>query len=189
MAIFLTADLHLGHEKVSGLRGFNSVLEHDLHIISMWNHTVLPNDIVYVLGDVLMGDRDRGRRLLKQLHGTLHLILGNHDRPAPNNKNGHLHQDSMGTVWASMSTIAEISHQGTAWIMSHYPYSGDHSSEERFDQWRPRDLGKPLFHGHTHSSEKLSVSSYGSPQVHVGLDAWGLKPVSLGTAAALYSTK
>ena len=61
----------------------------------------------------------------------------------------------------------------------HYNDDGDHTEEERYDQFRLRDLGTTLLHGHTHSDQRVSRSSNGTLQIHVGLDAWGLKPVTL----------
>lgn len=139
MNVYVTSDLHLGHEKVAKLRGFDSVQAHDELVINRWNCHVRGNSpIVYVLGDVMMGDRDRGRKLLKGLRGEL-LVLGNHDRAAPNNKNGHRHIEAMGDVWASVTTSASISYNGQKFLMSHYPYDGDSQEESRFDQWRLRD--------------------------------------------------
>lgn len=51
----------------------------------------------------------------------------------------------------------------------------------RQPQFRLPDLGEWLIHGHTHSKERLD----GPRSVHVGLDAWGLRPVSEGEIAAL----
>ena len=81
--------------------------------------------------------------------------------------------------------MARTSYNGHAWLMSHYPYDGDHMAEARYDQFRLRDLGRSLFHGHTHSNERLSFSNKGTPQVNVGLDAWDLKPVSLFDACSV----
>ena len=73
-------------------------------------------------------------------------------------------------------------------LLSHYPYSGvgaegnrkeDGSQlEERFAEFRLTDCGRPLLHGHTHGPEKLHFSQAGTPQVHIGLDAWGMRLVS-----------
>lgn len=177
---WFTSDLHLGHQKVSDIRGFSSVERHDLTVVNNWSRRVKPGDAVYVLGDVFMGNKARGIQLLSQLPGEKHLILGNHDRPAPNYKNGHLHVDSMGDVWSSISTTAALTYEGQKFLLSHYPYDGDHTREERYDQWRLRDLGVPIIHGHTHSSERVSRSNQGTVQVHAGLDAWSLNPVSFG---------
>ena len=51
-------------------------------------------------------------------------------------------------------------------------------------QWRLRDAGNPVLHGHTHSTEKVSFSACGTPQLHVGWDAWG-RPVRFHEIVAL----
>lgn len=184
MAIFFTSDLHLGHDRVAEIRGFLNVQAHDAVVIR--NLSNIPaGSTLFILGDVAMGgwkqtilplgDMIRGNNLL------VHVILGNHDRPAPNNSNGHAYvsEFAMRGGFASVSTVAKISVDGQSLLMSHYPYDGDHTEEERYDQFRLRDLGTTLLHGHTHSDQRVSRSSNGTLQIHVGLDAWGLKPVPL----------
>jgi len=72
--VFVIADLHLGHAKVAGVRGFKDVAQHDYHLVEQWNKVVTKRDVVYVLGDVFRLD------LVDQLKGTKKLALGNHDR-------------------------------------------------------------------------------------------------------------
>ncbi|WP_051265718.1 metallophosphoesterase family protein [Nakamurella lactea] len=48
-------------------------------------------------------------------------------------------------------------------------------------EYRLRDEGNWLLHGHTHSSEKVTSSR----EIHVGLDAWDLGPVEVGAVAKL----
>lgn len=74
---FFAADLHLGHSKVVGTRGFACEEEHDRAIIERWNQTVTPKDRVYVLGDLVMNRRCLEQ--LKALNGKLEPVLGNHD--------------------------------------------------------------------------------------------------------------
>ena len=41
MTVRFISDLHFGHKGLAlNLRGFNSVEEHDSHIITMWNSVV-----------------------------------------------------------------------------------------------------------------------------------------------------
>ena len=185
MAVFFTSDLHFGHRTVSEIRGFNSVEEHDRAVLGNISKVVRPGDTLWILGDVAMGGwRDSIVPLMVLVAGRqvkTHVVLGNHDRPAPNNSNGHAYLSEFATRggFASVSTVAKISVEGRSLLMSHYPYDGDHTEEERYDQFRLRDLGTTLLHGHTHSDQRVSRSSNGTLQIHVGLDAWGLKPVSL----------
>ena len=81
MEIYLTSDLHLGHDKdfIYKPRGFNSVDEANESIISNWNSIVNEDDLVYVLGDLTLGDIETNIKLIEQLKGKLFVIVGNHD--------------------------------------------------------------------------------------------------------------
>ena len=81
--IFITSDTHFGHDRafVWGPRGFASHVEHDNEIIRRWNEVVGPDDIVYHLGDVMLGDNEYGIGCLRQLNGHIKIIPGNHDTP------------------------------------------------------------------------------------------------------------
>lgn len=185
MTVLFTSDLHLGHRTVSEIRGFDSIEEHDRVVLGNISKVVRPGDTLWILGDVAMGGWKETIVPFMELVSTnrinTHVVLGNHDRPAPNNSNGHAYVTEFATRggFASVSTVAKISVEGRSLLMSHYPYDGDHTEEERYDQFRLRDLGTTLLHGHTHSDQRVSRSSNGTLQIHVGLDAWGLKPVPL----------
>ena len=79
--IFLTSDLHFGHDRefIWGPRGFASSEEHDKTIVANWNSVVSPEDIVYVLGDLMLGDNVKGTECINQLNGNIYVIRGNHD--------------------------------------------------------------------------------------------------------------
>ena len=79
--IFLTSDTHFGHDRefLWGPRGFISHVEHDRQVIENWNSIVEPDDIVYHLGDVMLGDTEYGMSCLAQLNGHIKIIRGNHD--------------------------------------------------------------------------------------------------------------
>ena len=186
MTIWLSSDWHLGHIKVANLRGFDNVFEHDATIIKNVNHLVHSGDTLWILGDVAMGG---WKNTIGALDGIdhdveMHCVLGNHDRPHPSMSSAHKHlfefQDISG--FESVQTEAVIHYNGSTYMLSHFPYSGDHTDEDRFDQYRLRDEGMPLFHGHTHSNEKFSFSAKGTPQIHVGLDSWNMYPVSIHDA-------
>ena len=44
-----------------------------------WNSVVKPGDIVYHLGDVFMGDKEKFKAFWPRLNGKKRLIVGNHD--------------------------------------------------------------------------------------------------------------
>jgi calcineurin-like phosphoesterase family protein len=74
------ADLHLGHKNMATHRGFKDELEHDEHIISMWNSIVHKRDLTYILGDVTM-ETSKWYFRLDELSGRKIVVLGNHDMP------------------------------------------------------------------------------------------------------------
>ncbi len=79
--IWLTSDLHFGHNKdfIFEPRGFSNIFDHDETIIKNWNSVVQPDDDVFVLGDLMLGENSYGLSCIKQLKGNLHIIRGNHD--------------------------------------------------------------------------------------------------------------
>ena len=61
----------------------------DADIIQKWNSVVGPNDIVWHLGDFAFFKRTKeqceiNKELIRILNGTIHLVLGNHDRHVDN---------------------------------------------------------------------------------------------------------
>jgi calcineurin-like phosphoesterase family protein len=88
--IWIVSDTHLGHENIlkftdsatgNLMRGhlFDNVDQMDEYMLEKWNSVVKPGDIVYHLGDVFMGDKDRFKRQWPKFNGSKRLIVGNHD--------------------------------------------------------------------------------------------------------------
>lgn len=187
---FYTSDLHLGHPHVAGLRGFSTVDEHDAAIDTVMHQRLRADSTLYVLGDVALGRYQRALGLVAQWPGTKHLVVGNHDKAHPARR-GHA-----GAMRAAMDVFATVTvadqrrAEGHRLLLSHFPYDGEgeRDGEDRFTQWRLRDEGGPLLHGHVHSSDRVTFSQAGTPQLHVGLDAWGLAPVDEPSVLALLSS-
>lgn len=179
--IFYTSDLHFGHQKIAEIRGFDNVTDHDQAIINAWEDTVRPDDEVWVLGDLCLSKSALPLALdrIRSLPGTKHLVFGNHDAGHPLHKRAHRFHDVYLQAFDTVQSAATHRVGGERVILSHFPYSGDHTTEERYPEWRPIDAGQPIIHGHTHSGNKLSRTPSGTRQVHVGVDAWNLKPVSV----------
>ena len=77
--IYLTADLHFGHENIIKYcnRPFNDVHEMNNTLINNWNSIVNEDDLIFCLGDFSFREADR---YAKYLNGEIILIRGNHDR-------------------------------------------------------------------------------------------------------------
>ena len=70
--IWLTSDTHFNHDKdfIWKPRGFTNVKDMNEAILEKWNATVKDEDIVYHLGDVIMGaDMEDGLRIVQKLKG------------------------------------------------------------------------------------------------------------------------
>jgi calcineurin-like phosphoesterase family protein len=73
--------------------------------------------------------------------------------------------------------------QGVRFAVSHYPYEGDHFTDDRFPELRPEDTGLPLLHGHVHKLWKFN-----GRQFNVGVDVNDFAPVSEHEVLAWSST-
>ena len=194
MNTWFTSDLHLSHKLVAKLRGFTTPVEcgepehfnpcnlcapgdtaaHDEALVKNWNRVVRPEDVVWILGDVGMGHLERFAGSLMKLRGRKHLITGNHDDPWPGNRDSFKYQREWLQIFESVQAYARKKVEGKAVMLSHFPYEMDHTDEPRCRQYRLRDMGEILLHGHTHSRQQEA-----GRQIHVGLDAWGLAPVPM----------
>ena len=179
-----TSDLHLGHVHVAELRGFESVAEHDQALINHWNAVVSPDDDVWVLGDFALGDFAVSMERARALKGRKTLIAGNHDRlsPAYHYKDDAArlraeakHIDAYRSVFSTLHNTGPVVVNGlpSQCIASHFPYDGDRTSRERYVEFRPPNDGAWLLHGHVHGAWRMR-----DHQINVGVDAWGMAPVS-----------
>lgn len=177
--VWYTSDLHLGHLRVAGLRGFDSTQAHDTAVLGSWERVVRDVDTVWVLGDLTVDERNLDYALasVAGLPGTKHLIAGNHDSCHPMHRSAHRHQRRYLAAFDSVQAFATRRFYGRSFLLSHFPAVGDHTAGERYGVYRLRDAGLPIVHGHTHLPGRVTHTQSGTRQVHVGLDAWGLMPV------------
>lgn len=212
MSTYFTADLHLGHRAVAYARRYgdwpadrskvsvHDVWWHDSLLAERWDATVASEDTVWVLGDLALSSTGTALKWITERPGTKHLILGNHDLGHPMHSDAHKWQKVYFRAFASVQafakrkiTLPDGSRQPV--LLSHYPYRGDGARHEqdRDTQWRLRNEGLPVLHGHVHTADVITYASPPGvkevpwagglegrvPQVHVGLDAHDFTPVSL----------
>lgn len=173
MSVWFTSDLHLGHRFVAGLRGFATSADHDERIADEWASAVRKEDTVWVLGDLALGGLDAALALVASLPGRKHLVAGNHDACHPMHRRAHVAQRRYLAAFDSVQAFARRRVNGVEVLLSHFPYAEDHAEAPRYSQYRLRDKGRWLLHGHTHSDHITT----GPREVHVGVDAWNLRPV------------
>lgn len=181
--VWFTSDTHFGHQAMveNGWRPqYASVKEMNQDLVERWNEVVKPADSVWHLGDVFMGSQAEGLALISQLNGAKHLITGNHDKPWPGNRDSHRHvRQWMEAGFETIQAFARRRVAGQVVVVSHFPYTGDHTDDERCTQFRLRDEGLPLFHGHVHDAWRRN-----GQQINVGVDVRGFRPVHIDELAA-----
>lgn len=168
---------------------------HDDMLAENWDATVKYGDIVWVLGDLTANPKSLPEAMewIKQRAGTKHLILGNHDPAHPMNRDSHKWQRIYSPGFASIQQSARRKIDGQDVLLSHFPYVGDGDSREDRDvQWRLRNEGLPILHGHVHTKAKVTEAAFLHEtnvcmvkQIHVGVDAHDFTPVSLETITEL----
>ena len=91
----------------------------------------------------------------------------------------------MGFDWACYEMKLHIA--GEVVQIKHYPFRPSlwkrvwnklRGVKVKYMDRRPVNRGQWLIHGHTHSSEKFNGKA-----IHVGVDAWKYKPVSINVIA------
>lgn len=192
--VFLCSDHHLGHVRICEMTGrpFTSVPEMNEALIDNHNALVKPNDIVWFLGDVAMGQLANSLPLVDRMNGRKFLVLGNHDRPS---KLYHHKTEQKRAEFEVMyrQYFEAIFEQtpffpfgkgdlvfGAPCLLHHLPYNDptfvDHAYEGRYSEHQPLDDGETiLLHGHVHNAWKRR----GPRMVNVGVDVWDYKPVHL----------
>lgn len=172
--IFLTSDTHFGHDRefLWGPRGFTNSQEHDEAVIKNWNETVSPDDIVYHLGDLMLGDNAHGIECVKRLNGHIRLIRGNHDTDARWKLYGTLPNVEL-IGWADV-----IKYKKYNFYLSHHPTMT--SNLEKAPHLRMHLIN---LYGHTHQMGKFYQDM--PYMFHVGLDSNDNRPILLDDAIEL----
>lgn len=78
---FFISDTHFSHANIIKYcnRPFIDIKSMNEKIISNWNSVVTNDDVVYHLGDVILGNKEDANDIIGQLNGIKYLVKGNHD--------------------------------------------------------------------------------------------------------------
>lgn len=166
--IFFTSDLHFGHSKefLWGPRGFSSSEEHDEEVIRRWNQKVGEEDIVYILGDLMLEDNISGMSKLSRLNGSFVVIRGNHDT------NTRLMAYGLCDKILSVKAADYLRDGKWTFYLSHFPTKvGNYDDEQRHNKFYN-------LCGHTHTSDRW-LDFAECKAYHVELDAHDCTPVSI----------
>lgn len=165
MAIYVTSDLHFGHDRefIWGARGYKNVEEMNKIQLEKYNSIITDEDEVWILGDLVLGDIDGGLKILKQLKGKIHICLGNHDT----GKREKAYRD-MG--W-DVQLCAKLKYKKLNFYLSHYP-TITHNLDEK-EIWQV----VVNLYGHLHQTTNFY---HDDPWMyHVGVDSHNGYPVLL----------
>lgn len=152
--IWFTSDTHFGHRNIvgpevskwkDGFRDFDSLEKMDTTIINNINKYVMPDDILYHLGDFAFRDvyKNRNRINCKNIH----LILGNHDKL----------RDEYLPLFTSTSSYKEIIIDQVKFVLFHYAMR----------VWNRHHRGSIHLYGHSHNS----IDNNHGKSMDVGVDA------------------
>lgn len=104
-------------------------------IVTEWNDTVNPKDMVYILGDFAFCNAAQASAMARRMHGRKILIVGNHDAALIKDR-------EFREQFEQIENYMEIKHDGMHLCMSHYPFAS----------WNRRHHGAGMLHGHLHGS-------------------------------------
>jgi calcineurin-like phosphoesterase family protein len=171
--VLTVSDPHIAHELVALDRGFTCTKDHDEFFAQQWVENVTKKDSVWILGDLASSNPKPALELLKKLPGIKHLVAGNHDPVHPLYPDAHRQFRKYLDVFSSVQMAASRRIGDRTVVLSHFPYEGDGiDREDRYSQWRLRDEGLWLIHGHVHKAWKVK-----GRQLNAGFDIWQ-RPVS-----------
>jgi len=170
------SDPHFHHENIIKYadRPFANVEEMNAVLIQRYNDAVSPEQTVLWLGDCAM-PMGRFPEILNKLNGSKILVLGNHDKS----------ESTMARLGFDLVLDRVYLHiEDRSCLCIHYPYADqEHAKgkDVRYLERRPKRVkGQVLIHGHTHSKKKRDGNS-----IHVGVDAWYYRPVTINQVREL----
>lgn len=166
--IYLTSDFHFGHNKefIYKARGYDTIEQMNRQLFYNFNKIVTNADDVYILGDLIMGDSADSICYIKSLHGSLHIICGNHDT----NNRQDLYRLCSNVCEICTSKYLKISKQH--FYLSHFPtLTANHDN-------KPLKQSIINLCGHAHTKDPFLDWDKGLIY-HVEVDAHNNKPISI----------
>lgn len=197
MALFFSADLHVGDRAIAGWRRFASVAEHDAAILAGINSRVGADDELWLLGDLCRPNRASVRALRASIACRhVHVVEGNHDKRSILETLER--EEGLFESVGYYAELGKVRREGYKLCLSHYPML----------DWNRAFHGSYMLHGHIHSlppegADRLAPGMAGPPRdatrqgfgmrgynawcrdhgirrYDVGVDANGYAPVSVG---------
>ena len=135
--IYFTSDLHFNHLNIlkyqAHTRPYLTIELMNIDIIRTINSICTETDELYILGDVLMGPRNKGLYLVEQLKPRLHLIRGNHDT---------FNHEQEEQLFESVHDYKVVKENKHSIVCFHYP----------IEEWDKGHYGIIHLYGHCHGN-------------------------------------
>lgn len=169
--IFFISDTHFGHANIIRFanRPFDNLKQMDEALLSNWNETVGVGDLVYHLGDVYF---DEGHKVFHRVHGTVELIMGNHDKVTDK----PLYTRCNKIHWWKRFVTPNPNHN---FLISHAPLH-----ESGLQNFNEPDHPYMNVHGHIHNNESPS-----GPYINISVEKTGYKPIHIDELRTLIQQK
>lgn len=166
MNIWFVADLHLNHHNIIGhcKRPFEDVRQMNSVLMDNLNSVVLPQDILYILGDFCWDRRSYVvQEFVQQIKcRKVIFVLGNHDHFLSKNPNDPFISYNKDYV-KIVSGFLEVKIENTHVVMCHYPLLS----------WNKSGHGSINLHGHCHGNLRKRKNA-----LDVGVDPNNYFPLS-----------
>ena len=136
--IYFSSDLHIGHANIiKYCKRPCTVEEHTAWILSIVNDTLCDDDVMYNLGDFMVGRKVKLpalQEIISQLKGTWKFIIGNHDNIEK------MRVACKGTRHEVLGEYHSFRYNNVKFVLCHYP----------IESWDCMRYGAVHLHGHLH---------------------------------------
>lgn len=166
--IYFCADLHIHHKnilkfqknRIKGmqLKSENDIDGHDNYIINMLKSTLHKEDTLYILGDMMFGNREDAISLLSQIKCNKFFINGNHDK-AFNQLDNYFKWKGDIKITSFSKDLYPFLEQDFEVCMCHYPMKS----------WPSKSYGTMELYGHVHANS-LFIDDGDDLCLNVGID-------------------
>jgi len=161
-SLFTIGDLHLDHSNIISYcnRPFNNIAEMNRVLMKNWNYIVKPDDTVYFVGDMTLGNSDK---FIEKLNGNIYFIWGNHDET-----------EDVDTMHESV----RLSYKGIEFLFIHDPVM------------RPVEFEGWTIHGHHHNKHPRIFPFFDpkNKKINVSVEMIQYRPYPMDSIVNLITT-
>ena len=166
--IWVTSDYHFNHDKdfIWKARGYSNIEEMNEDLIKKTNMVVKPDDDLYILGDLCLGDLEKGRDCLSRLNGRIHVVYGNHDT----DRRKQMYSELSNYIEGAYSMM--LRYKKYHFYLSHFPTITANNDNDKPLKQKTLNL-----FGHTHQTNPFYEDA--DYMFNCGVDAHDGFPISL----------